>query len=127
MPKSRSDWCTFNMVIDDTVAQPAATCSVWLNRFHRWSDQPDQFQTIMPVRQPEPATVLAEIQLQRPIVNADSARAVSLLEELHRQPNRRIWYCGSWAAEGIPLLETGVVSAQRAVQAILATRKPVSP
>jgi predicted NAD/FAD-binding protein len=119
MPKAKSDWCTFNMGVSDAKPQASAMCSVWLNRFHDWSSLPDHFQTIMPVVRPDPSSVLAEIHLQRPIVNAQSVRALALLEQLHRQPDRRIWYCGSWASEGIPLLETGVVSAERVVKAIL--------
>lgn len=118
MPARKSDWCTFNMGVSDAGPPASAMCSIWMNRFHNWSGLPDHFQTIMPVVQPNPSTVLAEINLQRPVVNPESVRAIALLDQIHKQPGRRIWYCGSWAAEGIPLLETGVVSAERVVKAI---------
>jgi predicted NAD/FAD-binding protein len=38
---------------------------------------------------------------------------LDLLHHLHQQPDRRIWFCGSYAAEGVPLLESAVVSSLR--------------
>jgi len=32
------------------------------------------------------------------------------LETLQLQPNRHIWFCGSYASHGIPLLESAVNS-----------------
>jgi predicted NAD/FAD-binding protein len=118
MPAKTADWCTFNMGID---RGHSAMCTVWLNRFYDWDASENVFQTISPLFPPERSQVLSEIQLQRPVVNARSVGALDLLQRIHQQPGRRIWYCGSWAAKGIPLLETGVVSADRVVGAILAT------
>ncbi|GAA99406.1 uncharacterized protein L969DRAFT_93868 [Mixia osmundae IAM 14324] len=42
----------------------------------------------------------------------------------HFQGQRHVWFCGSWAAEGIPLLEGCVVSAERTVLAILQSQDP---
>jgi predicted NAD/FAD-binding protein len=33
------------------------------------------------------------------------------LSRLHQQADRRIWFCGSYAAHGIPLLESAAKSA----------------
>ncbi len=122
MPAKRSDWCTFNMGIRSS---QSAMCTVWLNRFYDWDTSDDVFQTISPLLLPEPSQVLSEIQLQRPVVNARSVRALESLQRIHQRPGRRIWYCGSWAAPGIPLLETGVVSADRVVAAILASQQAI--
>lgn len=40
------------------------------------------------------------------------------LDALHAQPGRRIFFCGSYAAQGIPLLESAVASALRVAQAL---------
>ena len=122
MPAKKSDWCTFNMGISSS---QSAMCTVWLNRFYDWDTGEHVFQTISPLLSPERSRVLSEIKLQRPVVNARSVRALESLQRLHQQPGRRIWYCGSWASPGIPLLETGVVSADRVAEAILASRQAI--
>ncbi|NND96765.1 MAG: hypothetical protein HKN47_05480, partial [Pirellulaceae bacterium] len=122
MPCSRSDWSAFNMLSD--AQSSAATCTVWMNRFHaEWTIDHDVFQSINPIIDPDPAKVIRRITLQRPIVTAESQKAVQRIHEMNRQPGRRIWFAGSWAAPGIPLLETGVVSA-RAVAAAICDAQP---
>jgi hypothetical protein len=43
------------------------------------------------------------------------------LSALHQAPGRRVWFCGAYAQAGIPLLESAVSSAYRAVDALEAT------
>ena len=38
------------------------------------------------------------------------------LQALHAQPGRRLWFCGSYAQAGIPLLESAVRSADDVAQ-----------
>ena len=119
MPPRRSQWATFNM-ISAAVPHPRAMCSVHMNQFHENWDWPQPvFQTILPIKQPRPETVLQSAQLQRPIVNQRSLKGWAGLDHGMRQSNRRIWLCGSYAVPGVPLLETGVVSAKRVVDALL--------
>jgi len=40
------------------------------------------------------------------------------LSSWHRQPGRRVFFCGSWAHEGVPLLESAVRSARNVVDLI---------
>jgi len=76
------------------------------------------FQTINAFTAPESASVLAQYELQRPVVNQNSLPAWAALEKLHQQPERRVWFCGSYAGRGTPLLESGVISATAVVNAI---------
>ena len=117
MPKERKKWSTFNMLVANE--RDAAMCSVWLNRFHsEWRQMDPVFQTINAFAAPESALVLAQYELQRPVVNQNSLPAWAALEKLHQQPERRVWFCGSYAGRGTPLLESGVISATAVVNAI---------
>ena len=126
MPSRRSSWRTFNMIVCESPAGHeigAAMCTVWLNRFDaNLPAKTDLFQTIGPVVQPESSKIVARVKLQRPSVNARSAAGVAMLNEMHDQLDRRVWYCGSWAAPGVPLLESAVISAQKVTTSVLQAR-----
>lgn len=140
LPARRSDWSTFNLLcskrtnshvtssiseasISNSASyepQSAAMCSIWLNRFYpSWQQLPDVFQTIMPVVEPASNKVIGVGKMQRPVVNLDTLVNVRRLAELQSQGQRRIWFCGSYMSEGVPLLESGVASAKRLVDLIL--------
>lgn len=107
MPPNQRDWGTFNIMTNAT--RDAAMCTVWMNRFcSEWKTNSAIFQTIMPLTDPKPEKILCERYLQRPIVNPESLAGLDRLAELHREPGRRIWFCGSYASGGVPLLESGV-------------------
>ena len=112
MPARQKDWATFNFL--SARNERAAMCSIWLNQFYpEWETGNDYFQTIMPLASPRPETVIATAKLQRPTVTHQTRSDIEQLLELQRQPGRRVWFCGSYANPGIPLLESGVVSALR--------------
>ena len=112
MPTRRGQWATFNMITSPK--NDAAMCSVWMNRFDQhWPAQDDYFQTIGPIKEIDGNLVISDVLLQRPVVTTSTDPNLQRLERLHREPNRRIWYVGSWAQTGIPLLESAVVSAKR--------------
>ena len=64
------------------------------------------FQTWNPIVEPDPCLVIGEAEFERPVVNADALKGLRQLSHLHQQPDRRIWFCGSYASHGIPLLES---------------------
>jgi uncharacterized protein len=122
MPVKTRDWRTFNMISKPDSS--GAFCSVWLNKFHRdwpaeaspwfqsiWAGRPDDYQI------PD-QMVLARASMQRVVVTNSSAAAWESLDMIHQDRTRRLWFCGSWAAPGTPLLESGVVSANRVVAGI---------
>ena len=129
MPEQRKHWSTFNMIsrqaaesssdVDNSlVSQHDAMCTVWMNRFH--ADWPETsrsiFQTINPIVAPNPSAVIGTAVLQRPVVRSESFQSWDLLDELHAQPGRRIWFSGSYATAGIPLLETAMLGSMSVVQ-----------
>ncbi len=117
MPIRKSDWRHFNLI--SKPENTAAMCSVWMNRFcPDWNLETPVFQTIGPIKAPAANSILSESRLQRPIVNESSLEGLRLLEDLHNDTNRRIWFTGSYASPGVPLLESGVVSSMRVVEAL---------
>lgn len=112
MPVQNKHWATFNQLVCEYDGQlRRAMCSVLMNRFHRdWDVSQPIFQTINPLGDINADRLIATATLQRPVINRDSYRGWQLRDELHRQVDRRLWYCGSYASPGVPLLESGVQS-----------------
>ena len=108
MPPQQKDWASFNLISDPSKSR--AMCSIWMNQFCDFETENPIFQTIMPTIDPEPAKILHTSKMQRPIVTADSVNGLEQLKEVHREPNRRLWFCGSYASSGVPLLESGLTS-----------------
>ncbi len=52
--------------------------------------------------------IQAEAQFNRPIIDEKATKGMELLQQLQGQDN--IWYVGSYALYGMPLLENGVRS-----------------
>ena len=122
MPKDRECWRTFNVAVptrDSADLVDRSMCTVWLNRFdRRCSRLDDVFQTIRPIIEADHDKVIANVTLQRPNVTPESIRAIKHLNRRQRDSRRRVWYCGSWAHADVPLLETGVRSAEMVVRAV---------
>ena len=113
MPTRRSDWRTFNMVTNPESRLIGSMCSIWLQRY-LGSDEssPPLFQTINPVCSPDESKVVFRADLQRPVLTSKSQKGWGLLAEIHNEPERRIWFAGSYASPGIPLQENGVVASR---------------
>lgn len=117
MPTRRSDWSNFNLIFEKS--KQSAMCSVWLNRYYpEWQTENPTFQTIMPLVEVSDEKVVCRRRLQRPVVDHQSLQGLKLLDQLHQERERRIWFCGSYASPGVPLLESGVVSAMSVVNAM---------
>jgi uncharacterized protein len=119
MPGRRADWSPVNARVCAAHAQPEST--IWINRVQPGlRHAAPLFQTVMPQRLPRQDSILGHARFERPLVGAGSAAALAALQRLHAQPGRRVWWCGSYAEAGVPLLESAVRSAL-AVAARLAT------
>jgi predicted NAD/FAD-binding protein len=110
MPARPQDWSPVNLWVLPEHDVPEST--IWVNAV-----QPELrgaapvFQTVHPLRAPAERSVIARAAFQRPVVNADSARWLRQLRLLHTESERSVWFCGSYAQDGIPLLESAVRSA----------------
>jgi len=110
LPRRRQDWSALNYAISPDLARQMFT--VWVNPIEPSIASEDPiFQTWNPLFEPAEGTILRRVAMQRAVVNADSAAAQSELDALHADPDRRVFICGSYAARGVPLLESAVRSA----------------
>ncbi len=125
MPAEASHRACFNFF--SNAAGTESMCTMWMNRFYpERSFVGNVYQTIRPFRAPTPEHVIAVAAMQRPIVNVQTLRAVSQLLALPTE-RRHVWFCGSYAAAAVPLLESGVVSAKQVVAEIEKIRTRQKP
>jgi predicted NAD/FAD-binding protein len=109
MPARNKDRAAFNFLTSAT--NDAAMCTIDMSKFcPEWQLESPIFQTIMPLESPTPDSVIGSAKMQRPVVDQASLAGVTELERLHQNEGRRIWFSGSYASLGVPLLESGVVS-----------------
>jgi len=117
MPAHRSDWTALNFQMDKSLQ--SAMFTVWVNQLEpTLRDSAPVFQSWNPLFEPAADTVLARVPLQRAVVNAGTAQVHQALREWHHQPQRKVFFCGSWAYEGVPLLESAVCSANAVLKII---------
>lgn len=117
MPARKADWTALNFQTDKSLEKPMFT--VWVNQVEpSLNNSAPIFQTWNPLFEPASDTVLARIPLERAVVHSGTAQVHEALREWHSRPDRKVFYCGSWAYEGVPLLESAVLSANAVVDAI---------
>lgn len=110
MPARKQDWVALNYMMDKRMENSMFT--VWVNAVEPTIHHAAPiFQTWNPLHAIDPAHVLARVPLQRAVVSPASVRALGDLRRLHAEPGRRVFFCGSWASPGVPLLESAVRSA----------------
>jgi uncharacterized protein len=115
MPRHRRDWAALNFQMD--AAMQRSTFTVWVNAVEPpLADKAPVFQTWNPQVEPAAESLLLRQPLQRSVVNGGTRGILRQLRQWHREPGRRLFYCGSWAHPGVPLLETAVRSAQAVVK-----------
>ena len=113
MPPLRKDWSPMNAMVSPR--NDASMFTIWMN--DSFKDLTfNMFQTWNPIVEIAPEKVFKRIIFERPIVTADSLKAINRLKALNGQEG--IWYCGAWTAHRIPLQESGVVSALTVFQAL---------
>jgi predicted NAD/FAD-binding protein len=92
----------------------ASMFTVWVNEVEpTLSGKPAVFQTWNPLFEPAPERTISRTPLFRAVVHQGNQSTLDQLETLHAEADRRVFFCGSWASAGIPLLESAVQSAIR--------------
>ena len=110
IPSEDKDRAPVNFLVDPEHDKPMA--SIWLNKIYpSLKNSAPLFQTWNPTITPDEKMVLGRSHFERPVVNLKSLAAIKSLNKLHKESDRQIWYCGSYAMPGIPLLESAVQSA----------------
>lgn len=122
LPRQRREWSALNFRMSRDLRE--AMFTVLVNAVEpTLKDAPPVLQTWNPLFDPAPEQVIARVPLARAVVHAGTRRVQDRLAALHAEPGRRVFFCGSWAYPGVPLLESAVRSAQ-AVSAILHPAHP---
>ncbi len=117
LPASQADWTALNFQMDRQLHK--AMFTVLVNQVEPdLAGRAPVMQTWNPLFEPEPRTVLARIPFERAVVHQGTARVHDHLQRWHAAPGRRVFFCGSWAHEGVPLLESAVRSANAVVAII---------
>lgn len=115
MPRHRRDWTALNFRMDPAFEKVMFT--VWVNAVEPTLQNASPIlQTWNPQFEPAEDSILARVPLQRAVVHAGTAVVHQQLKRWHAEPGRRIFYCGSWAHDGVPLLESAVRSANAVVE-----------
>lgn len=116
MPADRRDWSALHYQMRPDLSE--AMFTVWVNPVENslGNDDPPVFQTWNPLFAPDPQKVIVRVPLARAVVHGGTASALQGLSDLHGEPGRQLFFCGSWAYPGVPLLESAVRSAIAVVQ-----------
>ena len=123
LPARRADWSAVNLRVVPGQSGPEST--IWINAVQpALRAAAPVFQTVQPQREPRAGRLISQAQFERPVVGAGSTRALAALDALHAEPARRIWFCGSYAQAGIPLLESAVRSAWAVAQRLAPEPEP---
>lgn len=110
MPQRRADWTPLSYLMDRRFE--TAMFSVWVNAVEPdLSQAAPVFQTWNPIVPLDESKVLRCVPLERAVVSQATYAAQQDLLELTRQEGRRVFFCGSWAFPGVPLLESAARSA----------------
>ena len=121
-PADERDWAPVNFLLRPDQDMPMA--SIWMNSLYPGlAGSRPIFETWNPFEPVPEEETLIDATVERPLVTAGSLAAVRRLTKLQAQSERRIWFCGSYAHRGIPLLESAVLSA-KSVAERLAPRRP---
>jgi predicted NAD/FAD-binding protein len=110
MPRQRQDWVPLNFNMTPDLRDSMFT--VWINPVEpTLAKAPPVFQTWNPIVECAPGTVHSRATLTRAVVHSGTDAALAKLRQLHAEPGRRVFFAGSWAYPGVPLLESAVRSA----------------
>lgn len=110
LPRRRQDWSALNYHM--TRDYSSSMFTVLVNQVEpTLVNAPPVLQTWNPVFEPHPDTVISRTPLARAVVHSGTQEALNTLQSLHAEPGRRVFFAGSWAFPGVPLLESAVRSA----------------
>ena len=114
MPRKRHDWSPLHYSMRRDFS--AHSFSVWLNPIE--TSLPDAapavFQSWNSLSPIDDKTIIQQTRLTRAVCTPASLQVVQQLRRLQADEHageRRLWLCGSWSCEGLPILESAVTSA----------------
>ncbi|MFV5491597.1 FAD-dependent oxidoreductase [Acinetobacter sp. ASP199] len=112
MPPKRKDWAVLSYMMDRKFTRQQFT--VWLNAIEpTLVGKSPVFQTWRPVTDIDPKKVISSVTLTRAVVDAHTVALNKELQQRHLDQDRKVFYCGSWSCDGLPILESAVTSAMK--------------
>lgn len=110
MPPKRKDWAVLSYMMDRKFTRQQFT--VWLNSVEpSLVGKNPVFQTWQPVTDIDPKKIISSVTLTRAVVDSQTVALNKELQARHHDLNRKVFYCGSWSCDGLPVLESAVTSA----------------
>lgn len=110
MPPRRKDWSVLSYMMDRKFTRQQFT--VWMNAVEpTLVGKNPVFQTWRPVTDIDPKKIISTVKLTRAVVDSKTVALNKELQQRHKMPNRKVFYCGSWSCDGLPILESAVTSA----------------
>ncbi|CAM2984884.1 FAD-dependent oxidoreductase [Acinetobacter celticus] len=110
MPPKRKDWAVLSYMMDRKFTRQQFT--VWLNSIEpSLVGKTPVFQTWRPVTPIDPKKIISTVTLTRAVVDSQTVALNTELQQRHKSQNRKVFYCGSWSCDGLPILESAVTSA----------------
>ncbi len=110
MPQRRKDWAVLSYMMDRKFTRQQFT--VWINSIEpSLVGKNAVFQTWCPVIEIDPKKIISKVKLTRAVVDSETVALNKKIQQQHLQLNRKVFYCGSWSCDGLPILESAVTSA----------------
>ncbi|RKG41637.1 FAD-dependent oxidoreductase [Acinetobacter chengduensis] len=110
MPPKRKDWSVLSYMMDRKFTRQQFT--VWLNSIEpSLVGKTPVFQTWRPVTEIDPKKVISTVTLTRAVVDSKTVALNKQLQQRHTTAQRKVFFCGSWSCDGLPILESAVTSA----------------
>ena len=110
MPPKRKDWAVLSYMMDRKFTRQHFT--VWLNSVEpSLVGKTAVFQTWQPVTEIDPKKIISNVSLTRAVVYSHTVALNKELQQRHKDLKRKVFYCGSWSCDGLPILESAVTSA----------------
>lgn len=112
MPPKRKDWAVLSYMMDRKFTRQQFT--IWLNAIEpTLVGKSPVFQTWRPVTDIDPKKIISSVKLTRAVVDANTVALNQELQQRHLELNRKVFFCGSWSCDGLPILESAVTSAMK--------------
>lgn len=110
MPPKRKDWSVLSYMMDRKFTRQQFT--VWLNSIEpSLVGKTPVFQTWRPVTPIDSKKVISSVTLTRAVVDSKTVALNKELQQRHKVADRKVFFCGSWSCDGLPILESAVTSA----------------
>ncbi len=97
MPHERRVWSSWNY-LSDGGNEPSVSVTYLLNRLQPLPFSTPLLLSLNPLREPDPATVLAEFDYAHPVFDARAIVAQQRLADI--QGRDRVWFAGAWTGYG---------------------------